>query len=259
MPHILVVREYDDFSRILSENGFSVINCPAIKTVVLEDLSDLTDKLKNTEIDGIFLTSTAATEIFTEKLSELKIKFNGKVYVLGARSFDLLKRENLDLFFDKTANTAREMLEKIETEDLKNKRFLFVRGEKSLRFVPEFLSGIAEVEEAIVYRTENLAITSGKLKELAEISKKRQIGCAVFFSPSGAESFLKQCGTQILHQIKITTIGRTTADFLERRNLKVDFVARRTAAKDFAFELVEYLGEHSTAKYAESVKLKRKE
>ena len=251
---VLVVREFDDFSRILTEHGFSVINCSAIKTVALENLSDLTAKLKKVEVyDGFFLTSAAAAEIFVEKSRELNIKFNGKIYVLGKRSFDLLKDAKLDAVYF-AANTAQEMLEKIALEDLKNKRFLFVRGEKSLRVVPDFLSGVAEVDEAIVYRTENIAIAFDKIKVLSEMSEKREIACAVFFSPSGAESFLEQCGAQILHPIIIATIGKTTADFLEKRNLKVDFTAKKTTAKDFALELVEFLRNQTNLKKTNAIR-----
>jgi uroporphyrinogen-III synthase len=242
MKRVLVVRKFDDFSRILSENGISVINCPTIRTVVREDLKDFSVKLETIDnYDGIFLTSSMATNIFLQKFRENKLKFRGKFYVLGKRSFDLLKSENLNLVFDETANTAREMLEKIKTDDLKNKRFLFIRGEKSLRVVPDFLSEIATIEETIVYRTEKAPVVIDKINAIAQLIKKNEISCAVFFSPSGAESFSEQFGADNLHQIKIATIGKTTADFFEKRNLKVDFIASKTMVKDFAIEFIEYL------------------
>jgi len=257
MKRVLVVRKFDDFSRILSENDLSVINCATIETVPLEDLSDLSAKLETIDnYDGIFLTSAAATEIFRLKLRKIKRKiklnFRGKIYVLGKRSFDLLKGENLDLVFDETANTAREMLEKISLEDVQGKRFLFVRGEKSLRIVPGFLSEIAAIEETIVYRTENIPVEIDKINRIGEMLEKKEIVCSVFFSPSGAESFLEQFGTEILRQNKIATIGKTTADFFEKQNLKVDFVASKATAEDFAVELIIFLGrkvENSSRKY----------
>ncbi len=242
MKRVLVVRKFDDFSRILSENGLSVINYATIKTVPLENLSDLSAKLETIDnYDGIFLTSAAATEIFRLKLREIKLNFRGKIYVLGKRSFDLLKGENLDLVFDETANTAREMLEKISLEDVQGKRFLFVRGETSLRIVPGFLSEIAAIEETIVYRTENIPVEIDKINLIGEMLEKKEIVCSVFFSPSGAESFLEQFGTEILRHNKIATIGKTTADFFEKQNLKVDFVASKATAEDFAVKLIEYL------------------
>ncbi len=242
MRTILVIREFDNFSRILSESGLKVITCPTIEVTPLEDLSEFEAKLDTIEnYDGVFLTSANATEIFRTKLGARNVNFHGKIYVLGKRSFDLLNEKNLDLVFNETANTAREMLENIALDELKNKRFLFVRGEKSLRVVPEFLGIIAAVDEVIVYRPGRVTIADDKIKEIQAKSANGEIAGACFFSPSGARSFLQQFGAEVLHQIKITVIGNTTAEFFERRDLKVDFVARRATAEDFAIELIEYL------------------
>lgn len=243
MREILVIREFDAFSRILAEKGFEIINLPLIKTAPLKDLSDFEAKLENLKnYDGIFLTSRNAARIFAAKIREKKKNFGGKVYVLGKRSFDLLKTENLDLVFEKEANTAREFLEKIAPEFLKNRRFLFIRGEKSLRVVPEFLKIFnAEVDEAIVYETGKILVEADKVKSISEKIEKNEIAAACFFSPSAAESFLEQFGAEILHQTRIATIGKTTAEFLEKRNLKINFVSPKSSAEDFAAGLIEYL------------------
>ncbi len=242
MSYILVVREFDDFSQTLSESGFSIINCPTIATTVLENLDEFDKQIFALEIyDGVFLTSANATKIFREKLREGKKVFSGRVYVLGERSFDLLKDEQFDLFFDETANTARDLLEKIASEDLKDKRFLYVRGEKSLRVIPDFLKTMASVNEAVVYRTEKITIGIDKINELIEKFENGEIACACFFSPSAAESFIEQFGAAFPHQTVIATIGNTTADFLEKRDLKVRFVSSKATAEDFAVELINYL------------------
>lgn len=242
MRTILVIREFDNFSRILSESGFKVITCPTIEVTPLEDLSEFEAKLDTIEnYDGVFLTSANATEIFRTKLGARNVNFHGKIYVLGKRSFNLLNGENFNLVFDKTANTAGEMLESIALEELKNKRFLFVRSEKSLRVVPEFLEKIASVDEAIVYRSSRVMIADDKIKEIQAKSANGEIAAACFFSPSAASGFLQQFGAEVLHQTKIMVIGNTTAEFFQGRDLKVDFVARRATAEDFAVELIEYL------------------
>lgn len=243
MNTILVIREFDDFSQILAESGFEIINLPLIETKRLEDLSEFEAKITAIEnYDGVFLTSRHATEVFQAKLIERSINYRGKVYVLGRRSYEILKSENLDLVFIESANTAREMLEKISPEDLKNKKFLFVRGEKSLQIVPEFLENIAKVDEAVVYETQKITVGIDKINELREKFQKAEIDCACFFSPSAAESFIEQFGAEILHQTVIATIGKTTAEFFEKRNLKVGFVSSKAAADDFAKELIDYLG-----------------
>jgi len=242
MQKILVVRKYDNFSRILAVSGYKIINLPLIETKAIADLGEFEtqlDTIKN--YDGVFLTSANATKIFRAKLIEKNINFRGKVYVLGKRSFELLRSENLDLFFDETANTARKMLEKIAPKDLKDKRFLFVRGEKSLRVVPDFLSKAATVDETIVYYTESITVEIDKLNYLRGKFEAGEIIGACFFSPSAAESFIEQFGADILHQIIIATIGKTTAEFFGKRNLKVGFVSSKATAEDFAIELVEVL------------------
>jgi uroporphyrinogen-III synthase len=243
MKTVLVIREFDRFSRILSENGFAVINCPATRTEALKDLSDFDAKLSALEnYDGIFVTSRRAAEVFRAKLRETNVKYGGKVYVLGARSFELLKNENLNLIFSESANTAAEMLAAIPPPELAGKRFLFVRGEKSLRVVPDFLARAAvSVEETIVYRSVKIPLETFKIKEIENALKTGEIAAACFFSPSAAESFLQQFDAEKLHQTRIATIGKTTAEFFAGRNLKVDFIAAKAAAEDFAVELIEYL------------------
>jgi uroporphyrinogen-III synthase len=238
MRTILVVRKFDDFSRILEENGFSVINCPTIETVEIENSEDLSAKIAAKNYDGIFLTSQKAAEIAEREVFS-KIKFGGKVYVLGRKSFEILKDKNILLSFDETANTAREMLENIALDELKDKNFLFIRGETSLGTVKSFLKKIASIDEEIVYETRKIVIEDSLKNEIE--AKKDEIVCTSFFSPSGAESFLEQFGEKILEKTKITAIGKTTAEFFEKQNLKADFIAKKATAEDFAVELIEYL------------------
>lgn len=241
MRRVLVIREFDRFSRILQENGFSVINCPTIQIKPVEDLRDFSAKLAG-NYDGIFLTSRHAAAILRAKLGELKVNFRGKVYILGKRSFEILKEENLDLAFVESANRAEEMLAAIPLAAITGKRFLFIRGEKSLRAIPNFLAeNGASVDEAVVYRNMKISLETFKIKEFADLMKTGEIAAACFFSPSAAENFLQQFAAKNLHQTKIAVIGETTADFFAQRNLKADFIASKSTAEDFAAELIEYL------------------
>jgi uroporphyrinogen-III synthase len=241
MPSVLVVREFDDFSRILTKNGFAVINCPTIETSESENSRALGAKISANRYDGIFLTSRKAAEIALEKIFCKNLEYRGRVYVLGRSSYERLKDKNLDLFFVEAANTAREMLEAISPADLTGKRFLFIRGAKSLGTVREFLDQKATLDEAIVYETRSVKVAAALKKEIEAKAANGEIRAACFFSPSGAESFLEQCGAQSLRQTKIAAIGKTTADFLAERGLKADFTPTRATAEDFAAELTGYL------------------
>jgi len=241
MSAVLVVRKFDNFSRILEEKGFSALNCPTIETVSNENLHGLSAKISANDYDGIFLTSQTATEIACREIFCKNLNYSGKVYIFGKSSFELLKDRKLDLFFDEAANTAREMLKAIPPTELRDKRFLFIRGEKSLRAVPEFLERLATVDEAVVYKTLKLTIDDALKNEIETKLQRRGIAAACFFSPSGAESFLEQFGAESLRQTKIAAIGKTTAGFFARQNLKTDFIPSKANSEDFAKELIEYL------------------
>lgn len=237
---VLVVRKFDNFSRILSEKGFSVINFPTIETVAYENSLKSTGEFSPLNYDGIFLTSQKATKIAYRELFSKK-NYSGKVFLLGKSSFKILKDKNLRLSFDKTANTAQEMLERIPPAELKGKRFLFIRGERSLGTVRNFLEKVAVVDERIVYETRKVTVEESLKTEISAKAKKREITCACFFSPSGAESFLEQFGRDFFNQTKIAVIGKTTADFFAKQNLKIDFTATKANSEDFAIELIDYL------------------
>jgi uroporphyrinogen-III synthase len=241
MTSVLVVRKFDNFSRILTENGFSVINCPAIETLKSENLHDLAAKISARHYDGIFLTSQKATEIASQELFCKNFNYRGKIYVLGKSSFERLKNKNLDLFFDARANTAQEMLEAIPPADLNGRQFLFIRGEKSRGTIREFLENRASFDEVIVYETRRLVIQNALKKEIAAKAKNGEIAAACFFSPSGAESFLEQFAERALHQTRIAAIGKTTSEYFAERDLRVDFITTKATAEDFAIELTDYL------------------
>lgn len=249
MKKILVIRKFDEFSRILTENGFEIINLPTIETKPLEDLSDFETKLETIEnYDGIFITSKIAAQILAQKIDELNINFAGKVYVLGKRSFEILQSKGLNLVFFEEANTAAEMLEKISHGKLKNKHFLFIRGEKSLETIPNFLADFAVCDETIVYQNQQTLLGLDRILEISELFEASEIEAICFFSPSGAESFSGEFSEQFSQNVKIAVIGKTTAQFFEKQNLRVDFVSTKSTAKDFAESLIEYLENQAEAR-----------
>lgn len=242
MSEILVVREKDAFSSILIESGFLVINFPTVKTETLDDLTELQDYLKNLDrFDGIFITSAKAAEIFISAASEKNKRFGGKFYALGNRSVNLLENAGYKTFSSGAAKTAAQLLEAIPKDELENKKFLFLGGNRSLRVVPDALKDVAEVTEAVVYRTVAVETNDDELIEIKEKITRGEIDAICFFSPSGAEEFAKIFEGFLQGEIKIAAIGETTRQFIEANNLRVDFISEKPNAKDFAADLIKYL------------------
>lgn len=237
---ILVAREKDAFSLILTERGFSVINLPLVKTEPVDDLSELENHLENLDrFDGIFITSARAAEIFLAKAENKS--FVGKFYVLGKRSRNLLEAAGYKLSSSDAAKTAAQLLDAIPKAELENKKFLFLGGNRSLRVVPDALKDVAEVTEVIVYRTVAVEQNENELVEIKEKFACGEIIAVCFFSPSGAKEFVKNFENFSQVETKIAAIGETTARFVEANNFRVDFVAEKPTAKNFAEDLIEYL------------------
>lgn len=239
---ILVIREKDHFSAILAEQGFSVTNFPTIKTVPLDDLSELENCLEQiNSFDGIFITSFKAAEIFLKKFNEIKRNFSGKFYILGKKSRDLLNAAGFENFYSENASTAEEILKAIPQMEIKGKKFLFPCGNRSLRVIPEKLKGIATVREVVVYKTVATEDTEKQSDKIKEKLNNKNFAAICFFSPSGVEGFLEKFKGFRQNNIKIAAIGKTTATYAEDNNLKVDFISAKPIAEDFAKGLAEYL------------------
>jgi len=242
-PLILVVREFDEFTRLLNKNGSEVINFPAIKTLPIEDGSELLkriDSLKN--YDGLFFTSPKAAEVFLQNFENKKEgDFRGKVYILGKRTKILFENSNFEIAFRADVNTAEEFINSFGMREFAGRRFLFLRGDKSLRAIPELLNGRAIIDEVVVYQTVENSIDENSFSEIGDKIRGGEIKWICFFSPSGVESFIRKFGKTLLNNIKIAAIGTTTAKKTIENNLTVEFISSKANAEDFAFELIEYI------------------
>lgn len=239
---ILVVREFDNFSRILRESGHQIVNLPLIETRPLENLDAFDELLVRIDLyDGLFFTSPQAARVFLARPAVKNQPVNCKIYVLGKRTKALFKNSGFELIFRENANTAEDLLKSTDEKEFAGKKFLFVRGDHSLRAIPEMLNGIAEVDEAIVYRTLEISPDEKFTGDIRVKFEHRNIDCVCFFSPSGVSSFIKTFDKKILNDTKIAAIGKTTAKKLLEENLRVDFIAKKAGAESFAAELAKYL------------------
>jgi uroporphyrinogen-III synthase len=237
---ILVIRYDDKFSSALRDAGFDVVNLELIETKPLDDLSDLRRKLSElSEYDGVFFTSPVAAEIFVQERDGSN-GFHGCVYTLGQRAQTLLSTSGLKIREAKTANTADELLSAFGNDEFAGKRFLFVRGEKSLRTIPESLKGRALVDEVAVYQTVPAEVDPSVLENVKMRLSAGEIELVCFFSPSGVNRFAELFGNAAKAS-KAAAIGTTTADEARRAGFDVEFISLRSNADDFARGLIDHV------------------
>jgi len=240
MATILVIRNDDGFSSTVRGAGFDVVNLELIKTSPLDDLSDLRNKIaKLPEYDGLFFTSPAAAEIFVKERNGSN-GFHGSVYALGSRARRVLESAALTVKSAPDANTAEEMLSAFEDKEFEGRQYLFVRGEKSLRTIPESLKDRATVDEVAVYKTEAPEIPDQRVTAMTSQIVNGEIAWVCFFSPSGVERFVELFGGAA-RLINAAAIGNTTAEAITQAGLKIEFVSSRSNAEDFARGLIGHL------------------
>jgi uroporphyrinogen-III synthase len=239
---VLVVREFDKFSYLFKENGFEVVNFPAIQTLPFEDFGGLKEKIDSLKnYDGLFFTSPKAAEVFLQNFENKENDFHGKIYVLGNRTKLLFENTNFEIAFRADANTAEEFINSFDKGEFANKKFLFLRGDKSLRTVPELLKDQSTVDEIVIYRTIENTIDETLKDEIGKRLLKNEIDWICFFSPTGIESFIKTFGELSQNDVKVAAIGTTTAKKAADNNLKIEFVSSKANAEDFAFELIDFI------------------
>jgi uroporphyrinogen-III synthase len=240
MATVLVIRKDDRFSSTLRKAGFDVVNLELVETKPLEDLSELRGKLsKLRDYDGVFFTSPVAAEIFVRERNDSN-GFHGSVYALGQRAQDVLSAVGLKTKTSIQANTAEEMLGGFSKDEFAGKRFLFVRGEKSLRTIPESLGNRAAVEEVVVYKTETADIDEARVIDMRSRLANGEIEFVCFFSPSGVERFSELFGDDAA-TVKKAAIGTTTAEAARKAGFNTDYISPRSNADDFARGLIEHV------------------
>jgi len=237
---ILVIRSDDSFSSTLREAGYDVVNLELIETSPLKDLSHLREKISRIgEYDGLFFTSPVAAKIFVSERKE-KNGFHGNIYALGARARNVLESAGINVRFHPEANTAEEMLSKFGNEEFAGKRFLFVRGVKSLKTIPDLLGAQASIDEVVVYDTTPANIARERIEDIRTNISIGKIDRVCFFSPSAVERFAEVFG-DIGGKIRIAVIGSTTAQAAKQARFDVDFISPRSGADDFARGLIEHI------------------
>ncbi|HUF05217.1 MAG TPA: uroporphyrinogen-III synthase [Aridibacter sp.] len=238
MRKVLVIRDRCELTRILEERGFAVENLPLVETVTLDDLSDLEERLD--ELDryhGIFVTSSHAAAALRDALAGRASGYTGRVFALGRQSLEILREIDVEVVIDKSATTVGEMLENLGSEEFEGKRILFVRGNRSMRTIPEFLEGTAVVDEVEVYATTFKPVETDRIVDIKNSLASEGYSAICFFSPSGVESFARIFGREPISGAIMAAIGKTTAGALVEYGLRCDLAASDPSAETLAEEL----------------------
>ena len=233
---ILVLREDCDFSSELRKHGHEVLNLPLIATRPVADLGRFRELLGDVgRFDAIFITSRASAAVLADEVKKGEPVSLPTVYVLGGRSKRVLDEYGVAAEYRESANTAMELLNDLGESGFAGKTILFLRGDRSLRTIPEQLGNVATVEEVVVYKTVEVPLEND---ETVDRLRSGQVEWLCFFSPSAIESYADR-GFPL--GVKAAAIGETTAARARSLGFSVDFVSEGASAIKFATGLARYI------------------
>lgn len=242
MKTVLWLREADADSDRIQDAGIRVVNFPLIETLPLDDLTDLDRAVARLgNYDGIFITSRTAAEVIVGRAVREIDESGVPVFILGKRSLEVLKGGINNLIFFQDAGTASEMLERLDGRLRRNGRYLFVRGDRSLRTVPDALTDYAWVDECVVYRTTRRIAAKPDLEIAKAVLEEPENPIACFFSPSAVETFADLFGAEGFKKIEAASIGETTAAALREASVQPVLIANSISGKALADEVIELL------------------
>lgn len=228
---VIVARRDDNFSQLLREAGIEVINLELIKTEVLDDLREFENLISRLdEYDGVFFTSPVVAQVFTDRVGS---PIRPTLYSLGRRAVSVLAEAGFVVKTVPQANTAEEMLLSFGDAEFAGKKLLFIRGERSIRTIPEKLAGVAEVDEIAVYKTVAVDPPDDVADDIRRRIANGEIECICFFSPSAVEAFQKRFG----NAGKASALGETTAARASELGFDIGLVASSATNETFAKEL----------------------
>jgi|GEM_PF-1082274 len=241
-PVVLVIRGDGSFSSLLSESGCEVINLELTEIVPANDLNELNKALNNIrKYEGLFFTSPAAAAVFIHELGNRRSELRGKIYVLGDRTRRLFADAGFEVVFSADVNTAHELVNSFDRTEFAGKKLLFVRGDQSVRTIPDLLGGVATVDEVVVYKSVGKRPDDATVTTLTGRFRDHQIDWICFFSPAGVDRFRNIFGPDDVSLPKTAVIGTTTAKRAGEVGIRVDLVSRRATARDFAEALLAHI------------------
>jgi uroporphyrinogen-III synthase len=223
---------------MLRDAGITVVNVELVGSEVLNDLSGFENVIERLhDRDGVFFTSPVAAQVFVD---HVKPALRPILYVLGRRASAVLIEAGFAVKTIPDANTAEEMLSAFGEDEFAGKKLLFVRGEQSMRTIPDTLAGKARMDEVAVYRTIDIEPSGTVASDIRHRLTSGELEWICLFSPSGVEDFEKRFGAV---SVKVGTIGETTAARARELGFKVEVVASRAANAVFAAELISKIKE----------------
>ncbi|MGV7221079.1 MAG: uroporphyrinogen-III C-methyltransferase [Nitrospinales bacterium] len=220
----------ESFTQLLMEKGAEPYSFPVIQTVPPEDWGPLDTALADlNKYDGLIFTSVNGVKFFLQRLKQkdkdIRELKGVRIFAIGPKTAQAVKDLGIRVDVVPEKFVAESLLESLDKEDVKGKRYLLPRAQIAREILPHTLRDLgAKIDVAPAYQT----ILPVTLKD--DLQTKLQDGdidAITFTSSSTVQNFMKIFGDDLKPLLKKTTIaciGPVTAKTAESLGLKVDII-----------------------------------
>ncbi len=245
MKRVLVTRSKHQagaFVEELKKNGLDSFVFPTIEIKPASgwDIPDIVS------FDGAFFTSPNSVRFFLERLSaeapgELEALRGIKVFAVGKTTASDLEAYGVTTELLPKVADAVNLMQTIEPGEVRDRRFLFLRGSLSLGTIPKVIAERGGSCEAVtVYENHPPGLEA--TEEVKRMVLEGRIACLSFTSPSTAQNYFRAVGsTDVPRNVLVAAIGRTTANALEELGVRVDVIPEYYDGPHFAKAIAEAL------------------
>ncbi len=244
MPTVLITRPKTDaseFANALAQHGLRAEFFPTI------DIVPITDWVLPTleHYDGLIFTSANAVRHFISPLLSRAPNRFARLramnhYAVGIKTHRALQEYDIDSVLYSDKGNAEDLAELIRREGIEGKRFLFLRGTRSLGTIPDVIQKHGGTcDELVVYQTNDLSPEASQ--QLSELLARDDVTWVTFFSPSAAQAFFNALPSASLPlRVRIAVIGNTTKAAVEALGFRVDAVAPVPTAEALAHTIATF-------------------
>ncbi|MDY6820961.1 MAG: uroporphyrinogen-III synthase [Deferribacterota bacterium] len=212
--NVLVTRTPEqsvNFINLLSKNGFYPFLLPLIR------IEKLDYKLDDINYDYIVFTSKNACKYFLDSISKFNLNLCN-VIAVGSKTAEALEKAGINVNYIPEEYSQSGLIRLFDELGVSNKKILIPGSSKRDTELIDYLcKKNCLVKTLDIYETKSVKYPDSYVENFI---KDNNINIITLFSPSAAKSLISQVDINLLHSIKIVSIGIKTANFLNKYNLE---------------------------------------
>ena len=234
-------------AKLLKKSNITFLNFPMIETLPSELNEEITKAFDELEsIDWLVFTSRNGVKAFLKLWNEYNKKdfkkfANTKIATIGRSTASLLNENGIKVDFINPGSTSGEFVHHIDKDEIiqNTHKVLLVLGNLAPDILYSKIKDITPTVKRInVYYTRYKKETS---TDIYDIIEKNKYSLVSFTSPSAFDNFYRNMKDACKKNLRIATLGKTTASFVKHKGCQVEFTPSKAEFDLFAREVVTYI------------------